>query len=576
MAAEMADVPSLAEVSTSQKFLIAVDQWEKALDVAATSLLKAATHINSSGQQIYGDRWDTATTKLTKLSSPTNETTNGSELVVAAMAAASVENRAVVVDTAAEIILNPNVSAQASLKMTRTFSDERSSDLRMAKKDYDQSIVAGRHVLSMASLTGQQLADLWPSAEGLYYEGCAKKFWHGQVVTELFMGVLSCAVNQSESAAAALNSAPDCALGILPDTKEAAKKDALLLSQYHKLQSFGWTIPVGNHDCLPTGLSAVVDLSLPQAQFDVCYDITNLVDRKVVAKLGAIPNIQSGLNYNLVERLKTIKMTPRLADSEPIVDSDPEPIWPANDPLLISLSKEGPARKLVSQKECAYFAGLQPRTLRLAEILGNETVAAIKADSWANPKAESKSNGPFVPTIRRDYTEQVKQLRAKDIPCNTDELVAALVGSLEKTLNGSTLDSAAQLHRIICDNSAAEAGGYVCQAISAVNSANTSRKMRSILMQPLYRTQLSALEREMQLSSLINTVDSAVEIYRTIRPELENLFLNNSALDWHKGFSYIKATTLVLFRRAVERALLAHPPVCNQTSLKLYGLTLAI
>ena len=576
MAAEMADVPSLAEVSTSQKFLIAVDQWEKALDVAATSLLKAATHINSSGQQIYGDRWDTATTKLTKLSSPTNETTNGSELVVAAMAAASVEHRAVVVDTAAEIILNPNVSAQASLKMTRTFSDERSSDLRMAKKDYDQSIVAGRHVLSMASLTGQQLADLWPSAEGLYYEGCAKKFWHGQVVTELFMGVLSCAVNQSESAAAALNSAPDCALGILPDTKEAAKKDALLLSQYHKLQSFGWTIPDGNHDCLPSGLSAVVDLSLPQAQFDVCYDITNLVDRKVVAKLGAIPNIQSGLNYNLVERLKTIKMTPRLANSDPVVDSEPEPIWPANDPLLISLSKEGLARKLVSQKECAYFAGLQPRTLRLAEILGNETVAAIKADSWANPKAESKSNGPFVPTIRRDYTEQVKQLRAKDIPCNTDELVAALVGSLEKTLNGSTLDSAAQLHRIICDNSAAEAGGYVCQAISAVNSANTSRKMRSILMQPLYRTQLSALEREMQLSSLINTVDSAVEIYRTIRPELENLFLNNSALDWHKGFSYIKATTLVLFRRAVERALLAHPPVCNQTSLKLYGLTLAI
>jgi len=571
MAAEMADAPSLAEVSTSQKFLIAVDRWEKALDVAAASLLKAATHINSSGQHIYGDRWDTATTKLTKLTKLSGPT-NGSELVVVAMAAASVENRAVVVDTAAEIILNPNVSAQASLKMARTFSDERSSDLRMAKKDYDQSIVAGRHVLSMASLTGQQLADLWPSAEGLYYEGCAKKFRHGQVVTELFMGVLSCAVNQSESAAAALNSAPDCALGILPDTKEAAKKDALLLSRYHKLQSFGWTIPGGDHE----GISVVVDLSLPQAQFDVCYDITNLVDRKVVAKLGAIPNIQSGLNYNLVERLKTIKMTPRLANSEPIVNSDPEPIWPANDPLLISLSNEDPARMLVSQKECAYFAGLQPRTLRLAEILGNETVAAIKADSWANPKAESKSNGPFVPTIRRDYTEQVKQLRARDIPCNTDELVAALVGSLEKTLKDSTLDNAAQLRRIICDNSAAEAGGYVCQAVSAVNSANTSRKMRSILMQPLYRTQLSALEREMQLSSLINTVDSAVEIYRTIQPELETLFLNNSALDWHKGFSYIKATTLVLFRRAAERALLAHPPVCNQTSLKLYGLTLAI
>ena len=459
----------------------------------------------------------------------------------------------------------------------------------------------------MAAAVGVALTDHWTSAEALYAAGCgggggsgAAAAHHGEVVMELFMGALSCSVDPG--ARDQLRRAPDCALGVPADTVAAATRDAAELAHLHPLQRIGGAVPVGEL----TLQRETIDLSLPQALFDVVYNITPLIDRKEATKSGPMVNIEAGLNYNLVERLLTIRMTPR----EPRQSSQPEigAITPAGESLSVSLNRKT-AGLLSGASARAYFAGIRPRAEAVATALGGLITAAIHTEAawgygseapslryeapslrYEAPSLHSEapslhSEAPSLrneaPSLRREFGELSKQLSSQDTACNSDALLAALVTALDTRLSavGGALAAGESLQRVFnqiaLNDSAAEAGGYICEAVGQINAGPVALRRRNALIQPIQRTPMSVLERELQLTNLLNTIDTAALIYRTIRPALESAFAS-APIDWKRGPAQVKSLFLTTFRRAAERTLAASPVSCGSASLKTYALTLAI
>ena len=620
-----------------EDYLRALDAWESALNGCSQSLLSAALHVESAGKQLHSSGWreavaaanDASTTNAsTTNASTTNASTNDAStndasttaetpsdpLTVTVLRTAAIERKSEHVSDAALVILDPDVHALASAKMSKTFTADRQTDTQRAKKDLAIATAAGRAALSMAAAVGVALTDHWTSAEALYAAGCgggggsgAAAAHHGEVVMELFMGALSCSVDPG--ARDQLRRAPDCALGVPADTVAAATRDAAEFAHLHPLQRIGGAVPVGEL----TLQRETIDLSLPQALFDVVYNITPLIDRKEATKSGPMVNIEAGLNYNLVERLLTIRMTPR----EPRQSSQPEigAITPAGESLSVSLNRKT-AGLLSGASARAYFAGIRPRAEAVATALGGLITAAIhteaawgygseapslryeapslryEAPSLRNEAPSLHSEAPSLrneapslrneaPSLRREFGELSKQLSSQDTACNSDALLAALVTALDTRLSavGGALAAGESLQRVFnqiaLNDSAAEAGGYICEAVGQINAGPVALRRRNALIQPIQRTPMSVLERELQLTNLLNTIDTAALIYRTIRPALESAFAS-APIDWKRGPAQVKSLFLTTFRRAAERTLAASPVSCGSASLKTYALTLAI
>lgn len=579
----------MAQASVTEDFLQSLDEWEGALTSASQSLLGAATHVESAGIAEYSSRWRAAVAAATT-AAPTNATSDTSaptsaptnQLTALVTRTAAIEHRSLLIANASLIILDPNVHAAASAKMSKTFSSERRLDIEKAKRDIAAAMAAARKSLSLAATAGALLAEHWHAAAELYKRGCAGSFHHGEVVTELFMGVLTCA--KTEGAAVTLQAAPDCALGIPADSVEAASTDSKFLAGFHPLQRLGGSIPscfAGEaskaSEASEASKASIINLSIEQALFDVAYNITPLIDRKAAAKFGPVVNIQAGLNFNVVERLKTIQMALRRTDSV-LTDSvradsvRADVLTPANEAILLKVDQNG-ARELSGARPRAYFAGARPRAQKSADLLGELIGIKIAEEAaWGQGHVAGS-------TLRGDYNEQVKRIRALDAPCNTDALLAALITALEKKLppaKDDSLDAGVALDflRIATSDHAASADGYICQAVNAINETQVLHRMQSALAQPVQRTPMWVLERELRLTYLLHSIDTAAVLYRRLRPEVESIPI--STIDWKKGAPHIKIAFMALFRRAAERALAASEINCAPMSLKAYALTLTI
>jgi hypothetical protein len=573
----------MAQASVTEDFVQSLDEWEGALTGASQSLLGAATHVESAGIAQYSSSWRSAvataaaTAAAAVAEATASATTKPTDPLTALVTrAAAIEHRSLLITNASLIILDPNVYAAASAKMSKTFSSERRLDIEKAKRDIAAAAAAARKALSLAAAAGALLAEHWRAAAELYKRGCAGTFHHGEVVTELFMGVLTCAT--TACAAATLQAAPDCALGIPMDCEEAATMDSKFLAEFHPLQRMGGSIPACfaclTNEASEVSEASIIDLSVGQALFDVAYDIAPLIDRKAAAKFGPVVNIQAGLNFNVVERLKTIQMAPRgnSASAKAGIDAGADAVTPANEAILVKVDQNS-ARVLSGAQPRAYFAGARPRAQKTADLLGGLIGIKIAEEAaWGQGHAAGS-------TIRSEYNEHVKRIRAADVPCNTDALLAALTAALEQKLPPAKDDSlgaglALDFLRVATSDHAASADGYICQAVNAVNETQVQRRMQSALAQPAQRTPMGVLERELRLTYLLHSIDTAAVLYRRLRPEVESMPI--AAIDWKKGAPHIKLAFMALFRRAAERALAASEINCAPMSLKAYALTLTI
>lgn len=245
-------------------------------------------------------------------------------------------------DAAREIASEPDMIHRAITRMSRTYSDE----VDLLKKRAKQEGVTARDAEQKFSLFAS--GPLLQEMGGLPISDADGAFWtpgkapRGGISTDMYIAVLARAAaspgGEAIAARGLLERAKDRVLG----TVAAAASEVKL----HPIQVLGLVLgPAMSEPTKPVSTSLAVeggeagpavDLSLPQSKTAVAYSPMQLIDQHAAMQFGPIATTAYGLNYNIVQRFRTITEKPikRPASGDNL---DQQPPLTQVGPLLVSL-----------------------------------------------------------------------------------------------------------------------------------------------------------------------------------------------------------------------------------------------
>lgn len=215
-------------------------------------------------------------------------------------------------DAGAAAALDPTLLEEATRRMSRTYAEgsgAKAARVRDAQKEAD--VAAQTQGAAVTATWGARLAEnASPEAVArVFYQ--APRTPHG---AELYAVALEGWLARGLDVAASVEGAKDYALGIAPDTAAAVAAAEVARAGLHPLQAMEITfglVPDAAAESAADGAAVVsLDLTLPQAGTAVRYDIGPLIDARRAAQHGPLASMNSGLNFRLVERLRTITETP--------------------------------------------------------------------------------------------------------------------------------------------------------------------------------------------------------------------------------------------------------------------------
>ena len=516
------------------------------------------------------------------------------DLTRALAAAAQLSRASIAINNAARVLLDPASFASSG----QTDTGDRITALKKAAAAATAAAASKQQALMRA---GEYGAHAFPDLQKALL---SPDRFDGEVATELFVCALRCAcsansalctANSAECSAnsaectakyaTALAAAPDAILGIEPDSRAAAARDAAALSGYHVLQCLNEEIPgfVTGDDSKTvraSGEGAAVDVSIAHATFDVEYDLARLIDRRRATQFGPVAAMTAGLNYRIVERMRTIRAIPRFRrdgadggaddgiDGAKMIATQPPLICPANTQLQLTVGGEArvapPARR-----DRAPFAGARPRAAAHAAAVAAAAESAIRAESaW-------RAGAPGHPArdLRAEFDSRV---RADPVPPGAPgggELLAAVVAAFEAALYARPPSNVKDFVELACG--AGAVSGYICAAYSTQLGVAYLSDARPRGRPPIAA---AALTREAYQTRMLSVMTAAQEFQRHLaaafaqqRPGVGAFAsLDNSKDDVRH------AALMVDYRRAAAAAQVACIALPVVPSLKLYSATLTV
>ena len=615
-----------------EKYWEAVHRWAAALAAWRQALRRASQWV----QPADADAWREAQRQLELADVslfPAEES-----LPIAALAAAHLRRAADAVGGAARVLASPAMFAVTG----QTVTEERAAGLRAERAAAAEHAAAHAAALAAAAAAGAACAALSAdhgadrgadhgaidgadhgaalsadhgaingaalSAESII--DCPAKL-DGEVAAALFVNAVRCAaehlrarfargeldiaaVSSGEIEAAKqtlalydreLAAAPDGALGIPADSREAAAHDAATLSKYHPLQALNEEVP-GFTYTKKEGVSncpaCQIDIRLPTATRDVEYDLARLIDGRYATQFGPIQTQTSGLNYHLVQRLQTVKTTPRATLSAPpdtplsappdtplsepsdtaapcAVPDAPrcEPICRAGDRLQFVGTK---LRSAAQPHDRAFLAGARPRALALAALLAATAVRQIEAEDGMGAGRARRA------ALQAKFDARV---RADPVPAGApgkDLIVAALVKAFEAELDADFPAGLRDYYTMATGEPAAEPAGYITMAFARLAQQ--------------YPAMPAAAAREAAQTRMLSACGAAHEFQRHLTKQFS---VQRPGLDAFQGAAgsaaakpALRSHLLAGYRKAAAAAAADCVALPVAPSLKLYSATLAI
>lgn len=289
------------------------------------------------------------------------------------------------------------------------------------------------------------------------------------------------------------------ALGLAPDTPEAAKEAASARSGMHPLEALGLTYGFRPGGALPEGPGpgmAVLDATLPQARAAVRYSLPPLLDPAAAAAYGPLAAATAGLSEPLVRRLRTISAEPLAAAARPAAL-----YRPGRGGLARTIDGGATFHEMVPRGPLppaaleVLGAGPRPRVARLGELLAEalEEAPAARLPDAAGALARHSAN-PDPPLFTRG------------------ELEAAVLARLPAALAGKLPDREAGVRRALLGEGGGPAPAYLVQAVAAVARAAAEKETATrdasgdTLKAALFGSRSAARQggaREAQLSALL-------------------------------------------------------------------------
>ncbi len=401
---------------------------------------------------------------------------------------------------------------------------------------------------------------------------------HSALATSMFLGALMCGAKRSlaglagadrapaEWALARLDGAKDQAFGLARDGERAIAADTASLGEYHPAQAMTY-FPRPGAGALDGPEAAAgppelptVDLTLPGTRLGVVADPGPLIDRARAAEFGPLAGAASGLNYRLVERLRTIAARPLAHHEIPESGASRRAPGGPRGAALPSLALAGQAlpltgdagrtvRRVTQPTEWAPGAGCRPRQLRLGMAEEAVILGVIRAERLAG----------WGLSLQERYEAAAAQSRLPNGACDqrADSLVAGLVASLDRAYEESPPEDVRGFLDLALGHGL-DPAGCVASAVSGHGWAIVSLRLQAeVAAIGAPWVPYATLSRETLAAELVDSLKASQEMWKRLRGHL-----HVSAEAFGLPEPQRKLTLLQDFRRAAIRALQEGPVDC--------------
>jgi hypothetical protein len=537
-----------------------ISMWNTALAEWAGALRAYATEVGgSAGIRVIGSRWTGAVAAVNRIEARFHPRELIQPAAAALMAAGDAgESAEHELDVASVDILNPNIQYNALAGMSRTYSDSIKRFARAIETANVAAISARRDVMLAVSLmsTNTSVASIAAA-----YATAPNR---GSIATEVYVSALVCrALAGHADANPALEGAKCEALGGAADTIGAATRDHAALAEYHPLQVMTYT-PMVSQACVSDNAQPVLDLTLPQARLAVTYNIAPLTQRTAAAAFGKLATTVTGLNYRLVERLRTIVLAPLQEPAgAPPRPRDASPLHPAGAPLRYTIANGTELREFAPRAApWLPLAGCTPRVLDYGTASAAVIMGEIRADREIGWGTELR--GKFEAAV-------VGETIVPGI-CGAESLVSALMAEFGRVYDIEPPVDIIALGELVTP---LEPGPetYIGAACAKLAAAAISDHLKGVLLGVRSRrVPYADIEREIFLTQAVQARSLAQDVWRRIRAQYypDPTVFTASA-------TQLRALIMRAIRKtfaAVGMSSKTLPIICMKPSLKIYAATL--
>jgi len=574
-----------------EEFNRALAEWHEKLKMQLAAIRTLLREVGGVGPAALGRRWAEAVARIDSAAAILGGETIA--VVVAPTAAAptaaglmsageGLERAATALDAAAVTVMDPAAQSSAITGMSRTYSENLKSFGRRALETGAAAHAARLHARHAAAGMGAIAASGGAPMTRAGLDALIGAYGEqkgGELATEIYISALLhvVATASADVVAAArhcLENSKNLVFGLPLDDPAAAAADTAKLAEYHPLQAMAYAPAAFGADTATTAAdtaSAVatatalpegcVNLQFPQARLAVTYDIDPLIDRRRSLDFGPLATVTTGLNYRLVERLRTIRAEPRAAPataaSAPASASSAATI---TGPLTVTIDGRSPRTfepGHVSGLAWAPFAGAPPRVEAYAAASASVILAGIREDRAAGWDFDTR-------------VQYEKAVRAAP-PVNVSEALASeLVSQFEAVYDAAPPESPRDFRDLVVPKEPAP-GTYICRAIVRLGSASVETRVRELHMRTSApRVPIAVLSRDAWTNQMIQTVDANARLWKSISGAFRN---EVEAFDL-SGIQR-KAALMRAFRGIATEAAKA-VPVVAPSSLKFFGATLTL
>ncbi|GFR87947.1 hypothetical protein ElyMa_002505300 [Elysia marginata] len=374
-------------------------------------------------------------------------------------------------DSGAAAAAKPSLLEEATQQMSQNYAEKLRKKVQAVHEARASAALAAR-------AGGEALSAAW-APELAKGEPCdlARAYATGAKSTAgavLFASVLVEWERSGKNIQAFAEGAKDEALGIPPDSSAAVERNTATHALMHPLQAMGVTfglVPIAEKKPSKGG-AITIDATLPQAKTAVRYNVDPLVDLRAAAKFGPLANVFTGLNYRLVERLKTIteeaippgeRPAPKLA-----IDDEPIAVLRTIDGGGTFQAMRGP---LPAKAYATVGAGPRPRVAQIGELL-EAAVFSAEVPAAAGPPRTIRNPSRLV----EDYNAQADFM---DPLISLSELGHTLVLNFGKLYDTAKPANAEAFKAIVLGEGVSRDPfrSYIAQTISEVSKRATERRL---------------------------------------------------------------------------------------------------
>lgn len=534
-------------------YLDALAAWNNSLETYLGAIWSYMREAGNAGQ---GRRWAAAEDLLVAVETTCrNFIDNGREITALMAASDAAESALRTLKEAASIALDPSVLAGALAGMSRTYSENLKGLGRRVLEAESAANTRYNEACAAAASTGASATSKLTIEDitAAYNERAGR----GGVSTELYISALFCRAKRQDASAALcmLENTKGLAFGLVPDTPAAATADTAALAEYHPLQAMSYApVPFGESREEPVG--DATSLGLPQARLAITYDLAPLINRRRALAHGPLASTTKGLDFRLIERLRTIRAEPyRPSASAPGLhraDTLSAPLTVTTDGRTARTFEPAPGTS-----SWAPFAGSHPRVEAHSAAEAAVILAAIRldqADGWGL-------------NLREQYERAIRENR---LPINefvSSALLEALNAEFEKAYDAAPPETPHDFRELVAPTKAPGPGAYFYSAAARLGFNMLDEQLRALLIRvTMGRIPHAVIVREARMTQAIQSFDAGQNLWKRFRkayrPDLEAFALPGGS----KKTGLMKA-----FHRIATEVVREGPLDCSPPTLKLFA-----